>query len=722
MNDIASQQRPLSVLIVEDTPDDALLLLRALKKAGFAPEHLRVDSAAALRDALAAGPWDIVISDYTMPGFSALQALDITKRHDADLPFIIVSGNIGEEVAVGAMRAGAQDYLLKHSLARLGPVVTREVEEAAVHRGRREAEGRLHSQQERMNDILGSLGDIVWSISLPDLRMSFISPAAAAILDRPASELPEVLEHWLEIIHPGDRDAMRAYAGDTLCRGANSAEFRIVRPDGEVRWLFDRARLIKNDAGHKLRIDGIASDITQHKQGQEQLYRAAHYDALTGLPNRKLMEIRLQQELAHAGERDAQLALLFIDFDRLKTINDSLGHNAGDIVLAELANRMRGVLREEDTIARIGGDEFVAILPDIRNEAAVRGILGKLTAAIAPAMAVGEHVIHSTASIGVALFPGHGIDGEMLLKNADVAMYAAKRAGRDAWRFYAPDMNAASGRLLALENELRGALGRGELELHYQPQVDLACGGGICGFEALLRWRHPKRGLVSPADFIPLAEETGLIVPIGEWVLREACRQARIWTGQFNPALRMAVNLSARQFAHVGLVESVAAALADSGLPAANLELELTESLVMQEPQKSAAILAELKAMGITLAMDDFGTGYSSLSYLNRFPLDVLKIDRSFVNEIAAGGGDAALCEAIIAMAGALCLEVVAEGVETTAQLGFLAERRCDRIQGFLFSRPLPAAAATDLMREGRRLDLPHEVAPGSARAEEGAA
>jgi diguanylate cyclase (GGDEF)-like protein/PAS domain S-box-containing protein len=649
-----------------------------------------------------------------MPEFSGLQALDIARRHDADLPFIIVSGNIGEEVAVGARRAGAQDYLLKHSLARLGPVVTREIEEAAMRRGRRDAESRLLSQQDRMNSILGSLGDIVWSIGLPDMRLDFVSAAAEAIFDRPTRVLIGACNNWFETIHPGDRDRMHDYFSDIERNGASNAEFRILRPDGEVRWLFDRARLIMDEQGRPLRIDGIATDVTRHKQSQEQLYRTAHYDALTGLPNRKLMEMRLQQELARAGEGGTLVALLFVDFDRLKTINDSLGHNAGDIVLAELANRMRGVLREEDTIARIGGDEFVAILPDIRHEAAVEGVLSKLAAAIAPMIAIGEHVIHSTASIGVALFPRDGIDGETLLKNADIAMYAAKAAGRDAWRFYAPEMNAASAGLLALENELRGALGRGELELHYQPQVDLACGGSISGFEALLRWRHPRLGLVSPAEFIPLAEDTGLIVPIGEWVLREACRQARIWVGEFDPALRMAVNLSARQFAHSGLLRSVAAALADTGLAAANLELELTESLVMQEPEKSEAILAELKAMGITLAMDDFGTGYSSLSYLNRFPLDVLKIDRSFVNQIADGAGDAALCGAIIAMAEALSLEVVAEGVETQAQLGFLARRRCDRIQGFLFSRPLPAAAATDLLHEKRCLDLSGEAA-GSA-------
>ncbi len=714
MNDIALPPRPLRVLLVEDTPDDALLLLRALGKSGFAPDPVRVDTAAAMREALDAGGWDIVISDYSMPAFSAMEALEMTKRHDPDLPFIIVSGNIGEDVAVGAMRAGAQDYLLKHNLKRLAPAVARELEETAGRRRRLAAEEALRENRSRMDSILNSLGDIVWSVGLPGLKVDFLNPAAEAIYGRPAEAILGGAEGWLKLVHPEDRERMREYLGNTLAGGTNSAEFRIVRPDGEVRWLFDRSRVIADERGRKLRIDGIASDITRHKESQEQLYRAAHHDALTGLPNRKLMLERLRQGLARQG-RGGALALLLIDIDRFKTINDSLGHKAGDSMLCQVAGRIAGCLRDEDTVARLGGDEFVVILPDIAGESGADAVARKLTFALAPPMQVDGHTIHCTASFGISLFPRDGGDAETLMKNADIAMYAAKHGGRNGHRFYAAAMNAASAELLELENALRGALDRGEFELHYQPQIDLAHDGAVCGFEALLRWRHPKRGLVSPADFIPLAEETGLIVPIGEWVLREACCQARRWAAQFDPGLRMAVNLSARQFAQPGLVQSVAAALKECDLPAANLELELTESLIMQEPEEAARILAELKAMGVLLAMDDFGTGYSSLAYLNRFPLDVLKIDRAFVKEVTAGDGEAALCNAIIAMAQALGLEVVAEGVETPAQARYFARQRCDRIQGYLFSKPLPAEDAAALLREGRRLALPEEAKAAAA-------
>ncbi|MFP5381101.1 MAG: EAL domain-containing protein [Gammaproteobacteria bacterium] len=695
--------RPLRVLLVEDTPDDAVLLMRTFAKGGFKPEHVRVETPTAMRAALEAGGWDIVVSDYSLPEFSAFDALQMTRQHDPDLPFIIVSGNIGEDVAVRAMRAGAQDYLLKHNLTRLAPVVTREIEEAAIRRSRRDAEDSLRNQQARMDSILNALGNIVWSVDLPALQIEYLNPAAETIYGCPVADLLGDLERWLEHVHLEDRPRMREYVGNTLAAGSNGAEYRIVRPDGEVRWLQDRSRVIVDAQGRKLRIDGVASDVTRDKESQAQLYRAAHHDALTDLPNRKLMLERLRQALARHGHEGGMLALMMIDIDRFKTINDSLGHKAGDSLLCQVAGRIAGSLRDEDTVARLGGDEFVVLLPDVPDEAGAAAAAHKVAFALAPPMQIEDQAIHCTASLGIVLYPRDGSDAETLMKNADIAMYAAKHAGRNACRFYAPDMNAEAARLLDLENALRGALERGEFEIHYQPQADLTRGGVISGFEALLRWRRPDTGLVMPNDFIPLAEETGLIVPIGDWVLREACRQARLWVEQFDPDLRVAVNLSARQFAEPGLAQSVATALQTSGLAARNLELELTESMIMQDPDQSGQTLANLKRMGITLAVDDFGTGYSSLAYLRRFPIDTLKIDRSFVGELTSNPDDAAICASIIAMAHSLRLKVIAEGIETDSQLGFLVQRGCNSAQGYLIGKPLSAAATHDLLGRGTR-------------------
>ncbi|MFZ5511663.1 MAG: EAL domain-containing protein [Pseudomonadota bacterium] len=698
--------RPLRVLLVEDTPDDAVLLARALKRSGFAAEYERVETEAQMRKALQKGGWDIVISDYSMPEFSALEALRLTREFDPQLPFIIVSGNIGEDVAVEAMRAGAQDYLIKNNLARLGPAVMRELEESANRRRQRLAEEALAASEARLHSILDSLGDIVWSISLPSLRLDYLNPAAEHVYGRPAGHFAGHLNHWLETVHPDDRERMRGYARDVLEKGSHSAEYRIVRPDGEVRWLFDRARVVTNERGRRLRIDGIAADVTERKRQEELLYRFSHYDALTGLPNRSLMLAQLAQALAHAQRGGHMVAVLLVDLDRFKTINDGLGHTMGDEVLREIARRIAGAVRAADLVARLGGDEFALVLNDIDHEQVVATLTQKVIYAIEPSLRLAGQEIYCTTSIGIALYPRDGATPEELLKNADTAMYEAKRAGRDTLRFYSAEMNAFAANQLELEAALRGALERKELEVHYQPQVDLTRNGAVCAFEALARWRHPQRGMVPPSVFIPLAEETGLIGPIGDFVLRESCHQAKHWVENFDANLKIAVNLSARQFNQPDLPQRIAQVLRETGLPARNLELELTESLVMRDVARSTAMLKELKAMGVALAIDDFGTGYSSLAYLKRFPIDQIKIDKSFVADISTKPEDASICSSIIALAHSLRLRVVAEGVEEAGQLGFLLQHQCDRMQGFVFDQPRPAAEVDELLRSQRRLDL----------------
>jgi diguanylate cyclase (GGDEF)-like protein len=552
----------LRVLIVEDSEEDAELLLHALRKGGYEPAFERVDTPAAMSTALAHKTWDIVIADHSMPHFDAPSALALLKKTGCDAPFIIVSGSIGEDAAVAAMRLGAQDYVMKDNLTRLCAAIERELRDAEVRRMR------LHAE--------------------------------------------EVIEHQ------------------------------------------------------------------------------AHFDLLTDLPNRVMFQDRLTLALTHANRHRKMLAVIFVDLDRFKTIVDTLGHAIGDRLLRAVAERLSGCLEEGDTLARMGGDEFVVLLPQInRADKAVR-LAHKVLEVLKPAFQFSGHELHITTSIGISLYPYDGEDADTLLKNADTALYRAKEQGRNNYQLYTPAMNARAFERLALENSLRKALERKEFLLHYQPQTDMRT-GAIVGVEALLRWQHPDLGLVYPSEFIPIAEETGLIVPLGEWVLRTACVQARAWQTLGLPPFTVAVNLSARQFLQQDLVDTVARILKETGVDPRSLEIEITESIAMQNADYTIVVLRDLKEMGILIAMDDFGTGYSSLSYLKKFPIDSLKIDQSFVRDITTDLNDAAIANAIIVLAHSLKLNVVAEGVETAAQEAFLKEHRCDRLQGYLFSTPIPA-------------------------------
>jgi diguanylate cyclase (GGDEF)-like protein/PAS domain S-box-containing protein len=506
----------------------------------------------------------------------------------------------------------------------------------------------------------------------------------------------------------GRRDVRRQVRTALQTSGHWQGEVRTARKDGSLYTCWASITQQRDANGAVTHYIGILNDITQFREVERNLVRLAHVDTLTDLPNRSLLADRVGQ-LTSVSRRDHRpFALMFMDLDQFKNINDTLGHSVGDALLGEVARRLQGSLREVDTVARLGGDEFAVLLPGA-DAGGAELVASKLLERLAEPCMVQGHELSMTMSIGIATYPSDGDDYEILSRNADTAMYRAKHEGKATWRFFAAGMQQRSARQLQLESALRRALERNEMLLHYQPQLD-ADGDQLVGVEALLRWRHPEFGMVSPAEFIPLAETSGQIVAIGEWVLRTAVTQAKAWMDAGVPPMVMAVNLSAVQFRHASLPAMVARALNDAGLPAQYLELELTES-VTANPAAAIAMMDSLHAQGVRLSLDDFGTGYSSLSYLKRFPLHTLKIDQSFVRDIDTDPDDRAIVQAIIQMARALNLKTIAEGVETDAQHQFLRREGCDMMQGYRFCRPMDAAAL-EMWIAGREQAPPSNVVP----------
>lgn len=482
---------------------------------------------------------------------------------------------------------------------------------------------------------------------------------------------------------------------------------RIMMEDGQqVMWdgfiLADQGTYAGIGTGYDLMIR-----VTQLKQ--KHLFQIAHYDAVTGLPNRLLFKDRINQALARASRHKAQLAILFLDLDRFKVINDSLGHTSGDCLLQAVGDRWSQTLRTTDTItrpgeegitiARMGGDEFVILLPDIKNDLDAGRVANRIVETLSKPFMIDQQELFITASIGISLCPADGNDFETLVKNADTAMYRAKSQGRNNYQFYTAEMNARAMDRLKIETRLRRAVEQDEFLLNYQPQIDLKS-GRIAGMEALIRWHQPELGLVSPADFIPLAEEIGLIIPIGEWALRTVCRQISAWQEDGFVAPRIAINVSAKQFYMQHLPDQIAQILAETGLNADQIEIELTESVLIKNVDVAVSNLHRIKKMGIQISIDDFGTGYSSLAYLKRLPIDILKIDQSFVRDLTNNPADAAIINSIITLAHSLKLRVIAEGVETEAQLKFLKSHGCDEAQGYYFSRPLPVDQIPALLKK----------------------
>jgi diguanylate cyclase (GGDEF)-like protein/PAS domain S-box-containing protein len=556
---------------------------------------------------------------------------------------------------------------------------------------RTEADEARRDSEARLNGIVNVAVEAIIAVD-EKFRVILFNPAAQAMFGYSAEEaigssmerlipsrLHEVHRHHVDQFVKGDLGVRNLGAvREILAVRANGEEFPV---EASVSKLMHAGRPLYSV---------ILNDITARKRDEQRLKYLADYDQLTALPNRSLFNQRLQRALAHAQRFNKALAVLFIDLDRFKNINDTLGHGAGDKVLQSVATRLMGCVRETDVVARLGGDEFVVLLEQAADARQASAVGQKLISAIAQSFPLEGREYHVTASIGISTYPTDGEDGATLLKNADIAMYRAKEQGKNNVQFYAPAMNSHSVERLSLESGLRSALQREEFLLHYQPKVDIAS-GRITGMEALVRWKRPESGMVSPAEFIPLAEETGLIVSIGEWVLKAACTYNHKWQRQGPAPLKVAVNLSARQFAQASLVRDVARILDVTGLRPEGLDLEITESMVMGNPEQAIQTLRQLKSMGLSISIDDFGTGYSSLGYLKRFPIDHIKIDRSFIKDIPEDNDDATITRTIIAMAHNLRLKVIAEGVETEAQLNFLREHRCDEMQGYYFSRPLAA-------------------------------
>ena len=522
-----------------------------------------------------------------------------------------------------------------------------------------------------------------------DKRILSINPAMMAASGYSQAEL---IGHTPTLFRSGrhDRNFYRAMMNEVAAHGHWRGEIWNRRKNGEVypEWLTITA--VKDAEGVVVNYIGSFFDISERKDAEKHIEFLAHHDSLTQLPNRTLLEDRIRQAIATSRHQENRTAILMLDLDRFKLINDTLGHDVGDLLLESVAHRLSAAVGETETVARLGGDEFIVLMPDVDSIDQALAMAQKILAAVAQVHLIGSEELHVTPSIGISLFPDDGDDAAALLRGADTAMYHAKSVGRNNFQFFTSSMNFEVLERITIEKDLRRALEHQEFVLYYQPQVN-CLSGVVTGMEALIRWQHPQRGLVFPDKFIAIAEETGLIVPIGEWVLREACRQAKVWHDLGQTGMRMGVNLSARQFQQADLFQQIASALADSGLNEAMLELEITEGMLMKDPQAAIELLNTLASLGIRLAIDDFGTGYSSLSYLKLFPLHRLKIDKSFIRDISSDPNDAAIVNAVIGLANSLNMEVIAEGVESVDQLRYLEQHGCHEIQGYFFSRPLPA-------------------------------
>jgi diguanylate cyclase (GGDEF)-like protein/PAS domain S-box-containing protein len=675
------------VLLVEDNRGDARLLREMLNEQGSQDtELIHVECMCDAEKHMAEHPVDIILLDLGLPDAQGVEALRRARAAAARVPLVVLTGMDDESLATQALQEGAQDYLIKGQIDVRG--LLRSLRYAVERKITEEA---LFVEKERAQVTLNSIGDAVVCTDIVG-NITFLNLVAEKMMGwtggeaagHPMGEVLQILDATSRETTPNpmklavDRDLTMNLPPNCI----------LVRRDGFKIPIEDSVAPIHDRAGQATGAVIVFRDVSAARAMAEQLAHSAEHDFLTGLPNRMLLNDRVSQAITLAPRHMKKVAVLFLDLDGFKHINDSLGHPIGDKLLQSIAKRLVECVRGSDTVSRQGGDEFVVLLSEVAQseDAAISAL--RLLQAVAEAHSIDAHDLHVTTSIGVSVYPDDGLDAETLIKNADTAMYQAKENGRQSYQFFKPAMNVRAVERQSIEENLRRALEREEFTLHYQPKVNLKR-GEITGAEALLRWTHPIRGAVSPAQFIPVAEDCGLILPIGKWALRQACRQARAWQDAGLALGTMAVNISAMEFRDDRFLADIFAILDDTGLDPKVLELELTESVLMKRAEATESVLKTLRERGVQVAVDDFGTGYSSLSYLRRLPIDALKIDQSFVRQITIDPDETTIVAAVISMGRSLKLRVVAEGVETQQQLAFLQANDCDEAQGYYFSRPV---------------------------------
>ncbi len=703
------------ILVVDDDKSIRILLRRAMEQEGY-----RVVEAADGEQAMAAYTHlhpDIVLLDALMPkvdGFSCCEQLRSLSGKNCP-PVLMITALEDPESVDRAFKVGAADFVTKPiHWAVLRQRVRRLLHQSHLYkqleRSNQELQARigelkqtelaLRESQERYTLVVQSTHDGLWDWNLKTNEIYF-SPRWKTMLGYTEDKINNSLAEWFKRVHPED---MEQFKGELSAHLAGLTthfenEHRLLHQDGEYRWMLCQGIAVRDAAGNPYRIAGSQTDITLNKANEAKLIYQAFHDVLTGLPNRMWFMEQIESALKRSKEdRNYVFALLFLDLDRFKVVNDSLGHIFGDRLLVAIAQKLKACLSPKDSIARLGGDEFTILLEDIKDISDATKMADRIYQELSLPFDLSGHEVFTTVSIGIAISTLGYDRPEDLLRDADMTMYRAKALGKGRLEVFDPTLHDRAMARLQLEIDLRRALERQELQLHYQPIVSFN-NGRIIGYEALVRWQHPQRGWVSPVEFIPLAEETGLIIPLGLWVLRQACQQLRIWQQQQqqDPPLTVNVNLSGKQFSQPNLIENIKQVLQETGLDASSLKLEITESVLVENATPAVAILKQLKALGIKLAIDDFGTGYSSLSYLHQMPIDTLKIDRSFVNNVDCDPEKIEMIRTIVSLAWNLGMNVVAEGVETKKQMYQLQALRCDYGQGYYFSRPLDANAVKTL-------------------------